>query len=697
MSSHPSARHVVRFGLFELDLSTSELCKQGRHIKLQEQPFQVLKLLVQRPGEVVTREEMQKALWSAETFVEFDQGLNTAIKKIRQALDDSANGPRFIETIPRKGYRFIAPVSGIQPCAPAPVARPRLVWLAAALSAALLGFAGWLVSNRTRTAEVPLVPVPLTSYPGDEWFPSFSPDGNQVAFQWRQLGQDHADIYVKLVGASEPLRLTNGTADNYCPAWSPDGRSIAFFRSRPSDAKSAVFVTSPIGGPERKLSEMDPGSCAAWHPTGKYLVVSDRASLEEPYALYSLSLETGEKRRLTSPPQTTTDQDPAVSPDGGALVFARSFNSDQIRHLFLVELSAGLIPKGEPRQITFGNTYDDVPAWMPDGRGIIFCSDSSHSPNLYKVSFSLPGWRQGKPQRLVFAGTGIRNPTVSKQGRLAYSTFTIDANVWRLELNGERAAVKPPKKLIASTHLDHTPEYSPDGKRIAFASNRSGSHEIWLSNSDGSATVQLTSFKGTGYTASPHWAPDGQQIYFGSTASGQYSIYAISPEGGEPKRIGVEGPETWSRDGKWIYFHSKGEIWKRPARGGSAIQVTQKGGAQARESFDGRFLYYLKSDEEFTSLWKVPVEGGDETRLLESVCCQNFAVIDKGIYFIPFFAGQENSSVQFLSFATGRAETIAPLTGVAAYGLSVSSDRRWLLYSQYEPSGSDLWIVENFR
>ena len=114
-SSHVfAANRAARdpFGLFELDLSAGELCKQDRRIKLQDQPFQVLVLLLRRPGEVVTREELQQALWPADTFVEFDQGLNTAIKKIRQALGDSADNPRFVETIPRKGYRFIAPVEG---------------------------------------------------------------------------------------------------------------------------------------------------------------------------------------------------------------------------------------------------------------------------------------------------------------------------------------------------------------------------------------------------------------------------------------------------------------------------------------------------------------------------------------------------------------------------------------------------------
>jgi len=700
MASQPAAARTLHFGPFEVDLPAGELRKAGRLIKLQDQPFQVLALLLRHPGEVVTREELQQALWSADTFVEFDQGLNTAIKKIRLALGDSADDPRFIETIPRKGYRFIAPVEGVHASPPVSARHFRGLWVATPfLVVAAACAARWLLNTRPQADDASLVAVPLTSYPGDEWFPSFSPDGNQVAFQWRRGAQDNFGIYVKLVGASEPLRLTNGPTGSYCPAWSPDGRSIAFFRNV-SDTRAGVFLISPIGGPPRKLTEIYLpyfGSCVAWHPSGKWLIVSDRNPPGETRSLFALSLETGEKRRLTSPPQKLrVDEDPAVSPDGEALVFARGPEGSS--DLYLLELSEGLAPKGEPKRITFEQGGSAQAAWTPDGRAIAFCSGSPHSPNLYRLAFSGPGWRPGKPQRLVFAVDGVRKPAISRQGRLAYSTFAIRANIWRLELNGGRPSAKQPERLIASTHLDHTPEYSPDGKRIAFASNRSGSHEIWVSNGDGSGTMQLTSFGGSWYTASPSWSPDGRQIYFISNANagGRPGAYVVNSDGGQPKRMEGDGPDSWSRDGKWIYFISKNQVWKRPAGGGNAIQITREGGSYAHESPDGKFLYYLKNGEEFTSLWKVPVEGGDETSVLESVCCLNFAVVDRGLYFIPE-PHQEHSSVQFLSFATGKILTIAALTGVSAYGSSVSPDGRWLLYSQYEPQGSDLWMVENFH
>jgi Tol biopolymer transport system component/DNA-binding winged helix-turn-helix (wHTH) protein len=717
MSRQPSAVGLIRFGVFELDVAAGELRKQGRKINLQQQPCQVLALLLRRPGELVTREELQQGLWPADTFVEFDQGLNTTIKKIRQALDDSADNPRFIETLPRKGYRFIAPVSGGESPAPAAGRGRRLLFTAATLVLiAVAGAAGWLLNkpnktNANETADAAIVPIPLTSYPGSEVHPSFSPDGNQVAFQWDQM-DGTSWIYVKLVGASEPLRLTKGC----CPAWSPDGRSIAFVKFEPKGdvrngkSRAGVFLISPLGGPEQKLADLDSGlgfaaeivQGLAWHPSGKWLVVSDHLPGGR-YGLLLLSMESREKQALISPPVGSSDSFPVFSPDGEALVFSRgSVGNDG--DLYLLELSEGLQPKGEPRRITSENTYNNQAAWTPDGHSIVFGSCILRSRGLREVSFAQPGWRPGKPSRLApFAGQIVWTPSISRQGRLAYATITVGADIWRLELNGGRPATKPAEPLIASTWLDHVPVYSPDGKRIAFASNRSGSHEIWVCNSDGSGAMPLTSFGGSEYTSDPRWSPDGRQILFHSNPEGHAQTYIVDSDGGKPKPLPANfDVDSGSLDGKWVYFTADNQVLKRPwslsGQDGDAVPITRKGGTGARESRDGRMLYYLKPGEEITSLWRVPVEGGEETQVLESVAFGNFAVVEQGIYFIPGWSPEGNPVIRYLSFATGKVETIATLSKEgAAYGFAVSPDSRWLLYSQYRPSESDLWIVENFR
>ena len=225
-----------------------------------------------------------------------------------------------------------------------------------------------------------------------------------------------------------------------------------------------------------------------------------------------------------------------------------------------------------------------------------------------------------------------------------------------------------------------------------------------MCNSDGSNAMPLTSFGGSFQLAGPHWSPDGRVILFDSNKSGARETYAIDPDGGRPELVIAGSVVTsWSHDGRWVYSVSEGQVWKRPwppsGHDDAAVPITRNGGGFARESPDGRFLYYMKSQEEITSLWRVPVEGGEETQILDSVCCQNFAVVDDGIYFIPFEqrAPGDYASIEYLIFATGKVETIAKLSYAPAFGLSVSPDGRWLLYSQFQPWEGDLWTVEKFR
>jgi DNA-binding winged helix-turn-helix (wHTH) protein len=288
----PVSPTAIRFGLFEADLSASELRKRGRKIPLQDQPFRVLTLLLARAGELVTREELQRALWPTDTFGDFDEGLNKAIQKLRQALDDSSDNPRFIETLPRKGYRFIAPVdrtageasaaqgqstpvdsNAVSSLAVRPVKRRNtavIAWvLFGVVSVALLILAGVYFRVLRPGSRPTMKTVPLTSYPGHQGDPAISPDGKQVAFAWDGEKGGNFDIYVKLVDAGTPLRLTSSPADEYAPAWSADARYIAFCRDVSDHVE--ILMIPALGGVERKLGE-SAGCGLSWSPDGKYLV-----------------------------------------------------------------------------------------------------------------------------------------------------------------------------------------------------------------------------------------------------------------------------------------------------------------------------------------------------------------------------------------------------------------------------------------
>ena len=379
MTEAVTTSRVVRFGVFEVDLDKGEVRKSGLKLRLRGQPFQVLSILLEHPGEVVTREEFQQRLWTNdETFVDFEHGLNAVVNRLREVLGDSPENPRFIETVPRRGYRWMLPVDGMEDRSIPAATRHRWRWLPLAV-ALLLGIglgAGVLrfVLSSPKSSTPALTSVPLTARPGFEYEPSFSPDGNQVAFTSSEGIGSKSHIYVKLIGTGgPPLQLTNGPANDSNPVWSPDGRFIAFLRYIPggpsTDWAEAILLIPALGGPERKIAETRQASVSppflAWSPNGNFLVISHKDSPKEPPALFVVAIDSGEKRRLTSPPSApiafSGDSSPAFSPDGRTLAFIRS--SDVRTELYLLPVSDALEPVEKP-----GRYHWDNPATLRLGR-----------------------------------------------------------------------------------------------------------------------------------------------------------------------------------------------------------------------------------------------------------------------------------------------------------------------------------------
>ena len=605
-----------------------------------------------------------------------------------------------------------------------PMVRRRWIWLGLGGTAALaVVIAGgvWLLRSKPGAPEAPPVAVPLTSEDTGEYNPTFSPDGNQVAYS-RDTGDDNESIYIKMIGVpGAPRRLTTQPGDDESPAWSPDGRYIAFLRKKDGGRKATVLRIPLTGTPEQTLADVSLptrafGPRLTWFPDGRWLIVDDCRAPKEPCGLSRLSVDTREKHRLTTPASGAGDDDgPAVSPDGRWLVFSKG---GDISQLYLLELSGDIQPKGEPQQITFENQAHDSPVWTPDGRELLFISGVWATSSLWRM----PVWNGhvGKQQRLAFAGQFVGWPAISRQGqRLVYSRY-LRANfeIWRVDTSASSGKALPPVKLMWSTQSDEDPDYSPDGKRIAFKSTRSGSYEIWVCGSDGSNPIQLTSSVGQN-TSLPNWSPDGRSILFTSTnAEGLRDLFLVNSQGGTPNRLMADpsagrfsrGPGRFSRDGRWIYFDSdrsgQSQIWKMPIdpnrSGEKAVQVTRKGGSGATESPNGKYVYYSGEggEGEAAPLMIASVEGGEETQVLPSVFRGNFTVVEEGIYFIPA-PNQERFSIEFLSFASGKTTRIADI-GRPGFALSVSPGPRGasrsFLYAQVDPSSAvNLMLVENFR
>ena len=252
--------------------------------------------------------------------------------------------------------------------------------------------------------------------------------------------------------------------------------------------------------------------------------------------------------------------------------------------------------------------------------------------------------------------------TVPAENRLVYEKKVEDTNIWHLELDfalsapGHRRAVSQ-GQLIASTRLDFNPQYSPDGRYIAYQSDRSGDCEIWIAKSDGGSSRQLTRLHAQ-ISGFPRWSPDGKYIAFHSRLNGYANIFVANVETGDYRKLTTgttnDDAPSWSHDGKWIYFESEREdgsqIWRVPAGGGPAARLTKTGGVIALESVDGKLLFYSKEAE--PGLWVLPLEGGTESQVLPSLYgLDNFAVTKQGIYFVRR-APDSGAVIGFMSFSS---------------------------------------------
>jgi len=459
-----------------------------------------------------------------------------------------------------------------------------------------------------------------------------------------------------------------------------------------------------LGGPERKLGQVGcigggpfGGSYLSWTPDSKWLAVSDHLANQGECSVILLSVESGEKRRLTSPPAKGEDSTPAVSPDGRWLAFSRRV-ADASADIYLLPLSRDLTPLGQPKRLTFENRFSFSPAWTRDSREIIFESGSFHLPQLWRVSVS----GHGKPRRLGFSEPLVMQAAISLgRPRLAYTKATWDVNIWRLAIPAPPGRPTSRRVFAPSVYLEHMPQFSPDGSRVAFISNRSGAQQIWVAAADGSNPDKITSLDGP-ECASLAWSPNGDQIVFNVDIADHNVIYVIGAAGGTARKIIDDGGSPqWSRDGNWIYFSSTRtgaeQIWKANLVSGSVsalTQVTRNGGNGPEESADGRFIYYVRD----RGVWQTSPDGGQEVRVTGPLGLQeNVAVAKSGIYFMSPKDKNGHWPLQYFSFANRKSKTIALIENYPEWGLAVSPDERWLLYPQLDAVEAYLMLVDNFR
>jgi len=665
----------------------------------------VLLCLARRPGEVVAKEDLLAEVWNG-TFVTEDV-LTRAIAELRRAFGDDAAAPQVIETIRKGGYRLIAPVEApamLEKAQIAPAAdagrrrRLRAVFIGLGVVELAAVLTVYLLRSRDTRPLAPMRIVPLTAASGSERDPAVSPDGTRVAYVWNGGAGENYSLYVKLTDGGAPLRLTRESpAEDRAPAWSPDGRSIAFTRATASTCD--ILIAPALGGSARRL-----GPCGdtgyrrlAWSPDGRSLAVSRREG-DAPLAIEIVSVQTGDRRVLTRPlVGILGDTSPAFSPDGAEIAFDRNV-SDGAGDIYAVSASGG-----EPRRLTFDGRDLMGLDWAADGKSVIFSSSRAGIYSLWRVGAS-----GGEPAWFAGAGTKMKHPSTARAaGRnvLAFENWTYEVNLWRVSA-GRDGAGDARRMTETTDQWNFQPAISPDGRRLAFVSTRTGEEQLWNEAADGSGPARLTSFEGA-RIETPRWSPDGRGLVFSVRMRGRADLYAVEAAGGPPARLTRETSDavlpSWSADGHSILFASRRggawDVWRLALADRKITRVTRDGGYASRESADGRFLYFTRTDA--AGIWRQPADGsGSAERVAGALLPEDWANWElgrEGLYVREVPSGQRLPVLAFYPFSAGARRQIVSLADQGWPGFAVAPDEGSVVYPRIDRQSCEIRVIENYR
>jgi eukaryotic-like serine/threonine-protein kinase len=564
------------------------------------------------------------------------------------------------------------------------------LWIATAIAivAIVLAVRSALTPRSAPFAIAGVQIVPFTSFAGSESQPAFSPDGSKIAFVWTGEHGGGRDIYVKGVADGQLTRLTTDPAEDMLPTFSPDGKRIAFLRQISGSSEPEVVIMNSDGSGERSIARIAPSFGfvgLAWFPDGNTLLVRDGNSSRA--SLFRLGFD-GSRQQMTFPPQSGADGRPKFSPNGKWLAYIRySAAAAQI----CIRPTAAPLTNAD-RCLDEAQMSDL--AWMPDNKSILYAGTDA----LWRVNV------EGSPQPERMLAGNFAGLTIDRTGkRIAFTRSFSDGNIWRIARDGKNAT-----KLIASSGEDSSPSVSPDGKRIAVRSNRSGSFELYSYAIDGSDEKRITNFGA--HIDNPSWSPDGAWIAFdGNRATidssvKHHNIYVVPSAGGVARQITDDAVHyeepSWSRDGRWIYYLKEAnpeETWKVPFEGGAPLLVDSQPMEDRIESGDS--VYYVRYTDS-PGIRRRRIADGLEEILPGTQGVHLFRywslVSDgsrDGIYFVP---GPPEATLLFLDLHTNRVSRVADLP-VSLFkgprGLSASQDGKWIFYCIDDLSASDIMLA----
>jgi DNA-binding winged helix-turn-helix (wHTH) protein/Tol biopolymer transport system component len=552
------AEDVIRFGLFELDLKAGQLCRNGTKLRLPQQPLQLLAVLLERPGEILTREELRQRLWSSDVFVDFDHGLNKSIQKLRDALGDSATSPRYIETIPRVGYRFIAPVrNGVRPLepevamkidrpAPTPAApavagkRRARWWIVFAGVLTLVAFFAVYLSSLRRPAVIKY--TQLTDFTDSAATPALSPDGHMLAFIRGSSNFMSADqIYVKMLPDGEARRLTNDSRVKYNLAFSPEGSQIAY--TVMENPAFGTYAVSALGGDSHLLLRNAAG--LSWLDPEHFLFSRTRSGLH--LGVVTQSVNGDNYRELYFPPhERGMAHYSYASPDRKSALVVEMTGDGNWGLCQLISLDG----RFQARQVGPEGACTSA-GWAPDGSWMYFIATVEGQSHLWRQRFP-----NGRPEQITFGPTEEEGLAVDPDGHSVITSMGVQASaIWIHDEQGERS-LSSEGEIVA----DHSPpSFTADDKALYYLLRHSpagSGPELWRMTVDSGKSEAV--FPGVSMFAYDV-SPDEKQVVYAAAGSDGKSQLWLAPidRSSAPKQIGQPGETTpYFGPGKKILFQA---------------------------------------------------------------------------------------------------------------------------------------------
>ena len=534
-------------------------------------------------------------------------------------------------------------------------------------------------------------PIPLTTLPGSESGASVSPDGKRIAFVWGQADRAENGIYANVIGTHVvvPIAVRPRAAGFfYSPAWSPNGSAIAFLERTPS-AETWLWVIPPSGGQPQRLKQIAAAPAlylgnhrhVAWTSDSRWIIVP--MSLHSQQGIYRVSADSGTTVAITEGKSVYA---PTLSPNGRRLVSLRHeglpITSEEI---LLHELNVdGTVASG-PVVVYKGHSGSSGITWLADSKNLVLCKSEPTLLGVLGHLFQLSAVA-GRPMKAI-GGDGCMTVTIAPDGSLVYGATTTPRSKMM------RASLQPPEQageFLPSSRYDAFPRFSPDGKQVAFYSNRSGKTEIWVTRQDGTELRRVAA--GTRAYSSPAWSPNGDRVVYVSDES-----LAISDlSGGKPRRIDLGGSTAqhpvWSSDGTTIYYTAKSHLWRvRPDGTGRAMLRELPPIYDLHAHPDGKHLYYSRSGQQRFTLCRIPLDGAVEEIVQSDLELPSFAVGRRALYSVR--AGM-NLYAQALSGGNmkkvGTVLTTDKPAGTWDTRLTVSPDGSTVIWAIADPEETDL-------